>query len=126
MTESSFNKGEITFHFLYAATYFNPDPLTCRDGITVFHCQVGSHTGGLELAVDKPSAKFIHQRRLNPSVQSLEPALIVIARILYTDNIISVLIKLHLEPVWVLRATCKAIIPLLLQSQIWVSDLLHT
>ena len=125
MAECRFDECKITLHFLYMATDLDPDTFTCRNGIAIFHSKLGSHAGCLKLAVDDPSAKLIHQRSLDPAMQGLQPTLIVIARIPKADKIIPILIKLHLKPVRILRATREAVVPLLLQSKIWVSYLFH-
>ena len=125
VAQGGFDKGEITLHFLDAATDFYYDAFASGYRLSVSHGKAGGLAGGLELAVDEPSAHFVHQRGLDASVEGFQPALEVVVRIPVANDVVAIFVKLHFQAKRIVGATGKAVVSLFFQSDVWVSDLFH-
>jgi hypothetical protein len=83
------------------------------------------HACGLQLSADNPASYLVKKGRLNAAMQRADPALEVLARLPYAYYIVSILMKLHLQPVRVGRTAGKAIISLLFQPDKRILYLFH-
>ena len=125
VAQGGFDKGEITLHFLDAATDFYYDAFASGYRLSVSHGKAGGLAGGLELAVYEPSAHFVHQCALDASVEGFQPALEVVVRVPEANDVVAIFVKFHFQAKWVARTAGKTVIALLFHACIWVLYLFH-
>ena len=116
VAQGGFDKGEITLHFLDAATDFYYDAFASGYRLSVSHGKAGGLTGGLKFAVYEPSAHFVHQCTLDASVEGFQPTLEVVVRIPEANDVVAVFVKVHLQTEGVAGATGKAVVALRFQA----------
>lgn len=93
------------------------------DGPEVAHLHLRRHAARLELAEDDPAADLVGQRRLDPAVQRVDPALKLRTRPPAAHDLVSLLVKLHAQPLRAVRVAAEAVIPL--QPAPRIDNLLH-
>ena len=81
-------------------------------GFVVANLHLGGHTHGLELARDNPAASLVDKRGLNSAVNGVNPALKIDTRLPTAHNLVTILIKLHMQSVGIVGAARKAVVPL--------------
>ncbi len=92
--------------------------------LLVAHIQVRGYAAGLELAEDNPARNFIYQYGLHAAVQRIAPTLELGAGVPMADNIVAILVELHLQARRIVRVAAVTVIGRLPHPRI--DDLLHT
>jgi hypothetical protein len=75
MAQRSFDEGKVPFHFFDATSDFEHDVVANGDRVSVSHGKVGGLTGSLQLTIYYPTTNFVHQGRLDTSVEGIQPTL---------------------------------------------------
>ena len=81
-----------------------------RNGFLELHVQLEGIATGLHLASDHPSTYFINQRTQYATVHGVHPALIIVLRIPFTYDIVTILIELQMKSDGIVWTTTKAVV----------------
>ena len=93
------------------------------DGPEIAHLHLRRHAARLELAENDPAADLVGQRRLNPAVQRVDPALKLRTRPPAAHDLVALLVKLHAKALRAVRVAAETAVAL--QPAPWIDDLLH-
>ena len=93
--------------------YFSPNGqfrLCSRNGFLELHIQLDGLATGLQFAGDHPSTYVINQRTQYAAVHGVHPALIIVLRIPFTYDIVTILIELQVKSDGIVWTTTKAVV----------------
>lgn len=117
--------GQIVSDSGKSGPYFQRDVETRGNRSFEFDFQVGGHARSLQLAGHKPPRYLVDEQGLYATVQGVQPPLIVFRWSPKGDDVVTVFIKLHFQPVRIVRRTANAVVSLFFKPYPGIYDFFH-